>query len=121
MYDDKKIKRIVKKVCDEANVTTNIHPNGERAEGYSFIVTGMLYSWVIDALIKAINEAFPDADPLGKQECCIPGLSMRLSRLSTRLFPMQILLELGGYRTEGCRFRVLESKRSSMTRAWKSG
>ena len=48
MYDDKKIKRIVKKVCDEANVTT-----------------GMLYSWVIDALIKAINEAFPDADPLG--------------------------------------------------------
>ena len=59
MYDDKKIKRIVKKVCDEANVTTNIHPNGERAEGYSFIVTGMLYSWVIDALIKAINEAFP--------------------------------------------------------------
>ena len=65
MYDDKKIKRIVKKVCDEANVTTNIHPNGERAEGYSFIVTGMLYSWVIDALIKAINEAFPDADPLG--------------------------------------------------------
>ena len=65
MYDDKKIKRIVKKVCDEANVTTNIHPNGERAEGYSFIVTGMLYSWVIDALIKAINEAFPDVDPLG--------------------------------------------------------
>ena len=38
---------------------------GERAEGYSFIVTGMLYSWVIDALIKAINEAFPDEDPLG--------------------------------------------------------
>ena len=65
MYDDKKIKKIVKKVCEEANVTTNIHPNGERAEGYSFIVTGMLYSWVIDALIKAINEAFPDADPLG--------------------------------------------------------
>ena len=65
MYDDKKIKKIVKKVCEEANVTTNIHPNGERAEGYSFIVTGMLYSWVIDALIKAINEAFPDVDPLG--------------------------------------------------------
>ena len=55
MYDDKKIKKIVKKVCEQANVTTNIHPNGERAEGYSFIVTGMLYSWVIDALIKAMD------------------------------------------------------------------
>ena len=93
MYDDKKIKKIVKKVCEEANVTTNIHPNGERAEGYSFIVTGMLYSWVIDALIKAINEASP----------------------------MLILLAHGGYRTEGCRFHVLESRKSSMTRAWKSG
>lgn len=65
MYDDKKIKSIVKKVCEDCKVDTNIHPNGERAEGYSFIVTGMLYSWVIDDLIKSINEAFPENDPLG--------------------------------------------------------
>jgi len=65
MYDDKVIKKIVKKVCENCKCTTNIHPNGNRSEGYSFIVTGMTYSWVIDALIKAINEAFPDEDRLG--------------------------------------------------------
>ena len=65
MYDDEKIKRIVKKVCAGAKVDVNIHVNGSRAEGYSFIVTGMLCSWVVDALIKDINNACPDERPLG--------------------------------------------------------
>ena len=64
MYDDI-IKRIVKKVCTEAKVDVNIHVNGSRAEGYSFIVTGMLCSWVVDALIRDINKAYPDERPLG--------------------------------------------------------
>ena len=65
MYDDNKIKQIVKKVCAGAKVDVNIHVNGSRAEGYSFIVTGMLCSWVVDALIKEINKAYPDERPLG--------------------------------------------------------
>lgn len=65
MYDEKKIKAIVKRVCNECNTVTNIHPNGERAEGYSFIVTGFLTSWVVDLLIKEINEVFPNNKPLG--------------------------------------------------------
>ena len=65
MYDDEKIKRIVKKVCAEAKVDVNIHVNGSRAEGYSFIVTDMLTSWVVDALIRDINKAYPDERPLG--------------------------------------------------------
>lgn len=65
MYDDEKIKRIVRKVCNDCQVTVNIHLNGAHAEGYSFIVTGMLCSWVVDELIKAINKAYPDERPLG--------------------------------------------------------
>ncbi len=65
MYEDEKIKRIVKKVCADAKVDVNIHVNGSRAEGYSFIVTGMLCSWVFDAIIMAINKAYPHERPLG--------------------------------------------------------
>lgn len=65
MYEDKIIKSIVKKVCDKCGIMVIIHPNGERAEGYSFIVTDMLCSWVVDELINAINQAYPDEKPLG--------------------------------------------------------
>lgn len=65
MYDDKTIKKIVKKVCEDCKVSNNIHLNGERAEGYSFIVTGMTYSWVINKIMEAINEAYPENDKLG--------------------------------------------------------
>ena len=65
MYDDRKNKRIVKKVCAGAKVDVNIHVNSSRAEGYSFIITSMLCSWLVDALIKEINKAYQDERPLG--------------------------------------------------------
>lgn len=65
MYDEKKITSIVKKVCKEYKVINGFHPHGDRAEGYSFIFTGgVIYSWLINAVIKAINEAFPEEEEL---------------------------------------------------------
>lgn len=66
MFDDKKILKIAKKVCADNKEVMHIFPNGERAEGYSFIVTRMLYSYVVEDLIRAINEAFPEERNLGQ-------------------------------------------------------
>ncbi len=81
MYDNKNIKSIIRKVCNDCKVEINIYPNGERSEGYSFIVTGALYSQVVDKLIQSINEAYPENKQLsawridnGKNQCPCPGV-----------------------------------------------
>lgn len=66
MFEDNKIKKIVKKICENNKEILHIYPNGCRSEGYSFIVTRMLYSYVVEDLIKAINEAFPEEKKLGQ-------------------------------------------------------
>lgn len=66
MFEDKKILKIAKKVCADNKEDMHIFPNGNRTEGYSFIVTRMLYSYVVEDLIKAINEAFPEEKDLGQ-------------------------------------------------------
>lgn len=66
MFDDKIIESIAKKVCEDNKEVYHIFPNGNRVEGYSFIVTRMLYSYVVDDMIKAINEAFPEENNLGE-------------------------------------------------------
>ena len=66
MFEEKKILKIVKKVCADNKEEMHIFPNGNRTEGYSFIVTRMLYSYVVEDLIKDINEAFPEEKDLGQ-------------------------------------------------------
>ena len=65
MYDEKKIRRIVSKVCKTYGRVNLFHYNGERAEGISFVVTDMVDSWWINRIIEAINEAYPDHEQLG--------------------------------------------------------
>lgn len=65
MYDEKKIKSIVSKVCKTYGRVNLFHYNGERAEGISFVVTDMVDSWWINKIIEAINEAYPDHEKLG--------------------------------------------------------
>ena len=64
MYEEKTINRIIRKACAECDSAVNIFSNGERAEGYSFIVTGMLYSRVANKLIELINKEYPEEKPL---------------------------------------------------------
>lgn len=47
----KKILKIAKKVCADNKAVMHIFPNGERAEGYSFIVTRLLYSYEVEDLM----------------------------------------------------------------------
>ena len=64
MYEEKTINRIIRKACAECERIVNIFSNGQRAEGYSFIVTGMLYSCVVNKLIELINKEYPEEKPL---------------------------------------------------------
>ncbi len=65
MYDEKKIKSIVAKVCKTYKRVNVFHYNGERAEGISFIVKEMVDSWWINRIIEAINKKYPDHEKLG--------------------------------------------------------
>ncbi len=65
MYDEKKIKKIVSKVCSTYQRENFFHYNGERAEGISFIITGMVDSWWINRIIEAVNKEYPEHDKLG--------------------------------------------------------